>query len=389
MATPQNRVPVRIARGAIADLNASVGDLYEGEICYSTDENRLYVKEGGVLVLAGIGTSVAVIDDLTDVDTTTAAPGASSLLTYDGVNWVPTSVANDNLEIGVNANNAITTGARNIGIGYHANQDNQTQNDCISIGYQASELNTGGNQNVVIGNGAMALTTNRSDCVAIGYNALNAANASLGTQNTIVGSKAAIVATTGEKNTIIGYNAGGRLASGSYNTFIGESAGHDPSGGQAGWSSGDGNICIGGRDATGAWNPVFASNTDNRIVMGSTAVTNAYIQVAWTAVSDERDKTNFGYVDHGLAFVNALKPVSYQFRKNRDSEEAHGPVRYGFKAQDILKIEGEENPVVVDNETPEKLRLRSDSLLPILVNAIQELSQQVSHLESRIRELES
>lgn len=389
MATPQNRVPVRIARGAIADLNASVGDLYEGEICYSTDENRLYVKEGGVLVLAGIGTSVSVIDDLTDVDTTTAAPGASSLLTYDGVNWVPTSVANDNLEIGVNANNAITTGARNIGIGYHANQNNQTQNDSIAIGYQANEVNTGGGQNIAIGNGAMALAASRSDCVAIGYNALNAADTSLGTENTVIGSQSAIDLTTGEKNTLVGYRAGHGLVQGSYNTFIGEHAGADPSGGQSEWSSGDGNICIGGRDATGTWNPVFASNTDNRIVMGSTAVTNAYIQVAWTAVSDERDKTNFGYVDHGLAFVNALKPVSYQFRKNRDSEEAHGPVRYGFKAQDILKIEGEENPVVVDNETPEKLRLRSDSLLPILVNAIQELSQQVSHLESRIRELES
>jgi len=58
--------------------------------------------------------------------------------------------------------------------------------------------------------------------------------------------------------------------------------------------------------------------------MGSTGVTNAYIQVAWTTVSDARDKTNFGVVPHGLDFVKALQPISYQFRQNRDSEETTG-----------------------------------------------------------------
>jgi len=32
--------------------------------------------------------------------------------------------------------------------------------------------------------------------------------------------------------------------------------------------------------------------------MGSIGVTNAYVQVAWTVVSDARDKTNFGVVPH-------------------------------------------------------------------------------------------
>lgn len=53
MATPANRVPVRIARGTKASLDASIADLREGEIVYATDQDSLYVVEGGVLTLAG------------------------------------------------------------------------------------------------------------------------------------------------------------------------------------------------------------------------------------------------------------------------------------------------------------------------------------------------
>ena len=49
MPTPTYRTPVRIARGPYANLNSSITDLLEGEICYATDQNIVYVKEGGVL----------------------------------------------------------------------------------------------------------------------------------------------------------------------------------------------------------------------------------------------------------------------------------------------------------------------------------------------------
>jgi hypothetical protein len=49
MATPANRTPVRIARGTFDNLNASILDLEEGEICYATEENAIYLVEGGVL----------------------------------------------------------------------------------------------------------------------------------------------------------------------------------------------------------------------------------------------------------------------------------------------------------------------------------------------------
>jgi hypothetical protein len=117
--------------------------------------------------------------------------------------------------------------------------------------------------------------------------------------------------------------------------------------------------------------------------MGSTGVTNAYVQVAWTVVSDARDKTNFAPVPHGLDFVNQLNPTSYQFKVSREDDTPTGIVRYGFKAQDILALEGD-NPVIIDSEDLEKLRFNSDSLIPVLVNAIKELTARLETLENKV-----
>ena len=52
MPTPTNRTPLRVARGTYSNLNSSVADIQEGEICYATDQDKLYVKESGSLVSA-------------------------------------------------------------------------------------------------------------------------------------------------------------------------------------------------------------------------------------------------------------------------------------------------------------------------------------------------
>jgi len=66
MATPSNRVPVRIARGTKAALDAGLADLREGEVCYATDENALYVVEGGVLISTTVDlTGIEIVNDTT------------------------------------------------------------------------------------------------------------------------------------------------------------------------------------------------------------------------------------------------------------------------------------------------------------------------------------
>lgn len=216
-----------------------------------------------------------------------------------------------------------------------------------AVGSVALISNTTGTVNTAIG--ANALTSNTTGGGNLGVGVLALQNSTTGSLNVAVGSTALGDSTTGICNVAVGNNALENL------------------------TTGGGNIGVGGLTSGATTAPVFNVTTENnRIVMGSTSVTDAYVQVAWTVVSDARDKINFNVVPHGLDFVNKLKPVAYQFRFNRESDEPNGGVRYGFKAQDILELEGD-NPVIIDNETPDKLRYRGESLVPVLVKAIQEL----------------
>ena len=116
-------------------------------------------------------------------------------------------------------------------------------------------------------------------------------------------------------------------------------------------------------------------------LIGNNNITNAYVKVSWTITSDQRDKTNFNTISHGLDFVNQLNPVSFQFKKSREDDTPTGDLRYGFKAQDIMALEGD-NPVIIDNENPEHLKYKGEHLIPVLVNAIKELKARIEVLEN-------
>ena len=91
---------------------------------------------------------------------------------------------------------------------------------------------------------------------------------------------------------------------------------------------------------------------------------------------------NFVQIPHGLDFVNQLNPVEYNFKKSRDEDIPHGNKKYGFKAQEILELEGD-NPVIVDNDDTNNLKMTSTHLIPILVNAIKELKARIEELEDK------
>jgi len=247
-----------------------------------------------------------------------------------------------NTAVGSGALQANTTGANNIANGFRALYNNTTGNNNTANGYQALYSNTTGSNNIA--NGYAALFSN----------------------------------TTGNSNTANGLQALFSNTTGSSNTANGRSA-------LVNNTTGAGNVCLGSLNSSGSYAPVFDCTTENnRVVMSSTAVTNAYIQVAWTVVSDERDKTNFDLVPHGLDFVKQLNPVAFQFKEDRDTDIPHGPVRYGFKAQDILALEGDDNAVIIDNENPDKLRYNGEALVPVLVNAIKELAAENAALKARL-----
>jgi len=220
----------------------------------------------------------------------------------------------------------------------------------------------------------MSVSSPASYCTGLGGTALNVTT---GAGNTGIGYQALLLNIGGQNNTAVGYNALINVTTGSTNVGIGQNGG-------AGITTGSANMMFGGNAAGGGYSPVFAVTTqDNRISMGSTGVTNAYVQVAWTVVSDARDKTDFQPIPHGLSFVKQLNPLSFYFKESRDSDVKTGIKRYGFKAQEILALEADD-AVIIDNEDPEKLRYNGEALVPVLVKAIQELTARIEALEAKV-----
>jgi len=236
--------------------------------------------------------------------------------------------------------------------------------------------------NTAFGVNALVNATNSGySNTAIGHSALTAATSA--TNSAGVGRDALKALTTGGGNSAFGTESMLSCTTGNYNLAVGILALKE-------LTTGSGNLGFGGFGAGQFWSPVFNVTTQSsRVVMGDTGITNAYVQVAWTVTSDARDKMNFGSVPHGLEFVKQLNPISFQFKKNRDLDEPHGPLRYGFKAQDILALEGEDNAVIIDNEDSEKLRYNGETLVPVLVNAIKEQQAIIEALEARVAALES
>ena len=270
-----------------------------------------------------------------------------------------------NTALGSGALNANTTGTSNTASGTDALRNNTIGSNNTANGQSALKSNTTGYNNTASGVNALRDNTTGYENTASGVSALN--SNTTGYSNTANGRFALTNTTTGSSNTASGLQALLNNTTGGANTAHGAYALYYN-------TTGSGNTSINPLNSGGAYTPVFSPTTENhRFCMGSTAVTNAYIQVAWTVVSDARDKTNFAPVPHGLEFVKALQPTAYQFRTTRDSEETNGGVRYGFKAQDVLALEGA-NPVIVDNEDEDKLRMVDSHMIPVLVKALQELN---------------
>jgi trimeric autotransporter adhesin len=296
-----------------------------------------------------------------------------------------------NTALGYNALSAVTTANENTAVGFNALAVS-TAGDSVAVGSSALQANTTGAENTALGAGALKANTTGANNTAVGRAALNVNTT--GANNTAVGYQALDANTTGVSNVAIGANALGANTTGGANIAVGSStlvaattaSNNVAVGGSAMENTTTGaNNCAFGRDA--ATDAVFNITTEsNRIVMGNNSHTNAYIKIAWTVTSDARDKTSIESVPHGLSFVKQLNPVSYRWKTSREDDTPHGNKRYGFLAQDILQLEGD-NPVIIDNETPEHLKYQGESLVPVLVNAIKELSAKCDSLQSEVNTL--
>ena len=263
------------------------------------------------------------------------------------------------------------------------------------VGNTAGASITTGTNNSFFGNGAGSAFTTGSQNTALGQNALNGLTSITGDTNTAVGYQALVYGCSGDDNIAIGRamlsSAG---VSGNDNIGIGATT-------MTGLTSGSNNIAIGAFSGTAA-SPFTLTTQSDRIVLGDSGISNAYIQVAWTVTSDERDKTDVTPIAGSLDFVGSLNPVTFKWDKrskywvkDEDGNVIERPTPdgthkedqpfAGFLAQEVQQAitdNGFPDDIIVDKEQDDLWKIKETALIPVLVKAIQELKARVEALEA-------
>mgnify|MGYP006237201091 FL=1 len=136
--------------------------------------------------------------------------------------------------------------------------------------------------------------------------------------------------------------------------------------------------------------------------MGNNNISGLFCADTSISSSDSRDKTDVTSFNIGLAWINALRPVTYRWDRRTwygTDEEPYGTpdgskkrqrLHIGFLAQEALEVEktngfGTSNDdSLICNLTEDGMSygMKYERLVPILVNAIKELSAKVTALEA-------
>lgn len=248
---------------------------------------------------------------------------------------------------------------------------NSTGAGSTVVGQSAGNYMTG-NYNVGMGTSALhGSFSGFSGAFNIGIGDFAGCGLSTGCCNIAIGFQSLATADTAVCNTGVGFQTLCNVTSGVNNIAIGPNSGTVISG-----------------DTSGIVNLTTESN---RIVMGNFNHTCAQIKIGWTVTSDERDKAiDPNGVPYGLAFVNQIDPIAYCWCDRSTGSVTENRVRFGFSAQNICSLETEtENPVIIGADDPEHLTFTDQMLLPVMVNAIKELSAKVDSLQTELETLKA
>jgi hypothetical protein len=335
---------------------------------------------------SGAGTSVTGVNN--------------TLIGFNSGNAV--SSGTDNTYVGFEAGKLTTTGSNQTAVGAFALSGVTTQSASVAVGYAALSGSTGtdnvavgvyaghsafgyyltGNKNTAVGNYSLGGFTGdflngAVESTAVGYGALYTSYA--GDYCVAVGAYALGTADEiqGDYNTASGHSAGRAVTTGTQNTLLGANAAF----------SGTNNLTTGSNNTVIGYNAATSSATvSNTITLGNSSITTLRCQVTTiTSLSDARDKTNVNSLSAGLSFVNALRPVEFDWNM-RDGGKVGEPDT-GFIAQELQSAQqllGVYIPGLVNDDNPDMLEAGYGKLIPVLVKAIQELSAEVKSLKQAV-----
>ena len=310
-----------------------------------------------------------------------------------------------NIAVGSSALRKMQTGFGNTAIGYNVMTDTSTTaTGNIAIGYStATFMGSGADYNIAIGTNACERLNRNSDYnIGVGFNAFGQAGA---TTNAL----------SGQYNVALGYYAGSQMLSGNNCIYIGNNSGANTQNTRGASDI----ICIGRNSGffSASSIPITNSvaiglnaliNRSNQIVLGDgnsdTFVKGGVVQT----ISDARDKIDIQDTQLGLTFINKLRPVEYRYdlRENyydnasktflpKDGSLAGKRFHQGLVAQEVKQAADELN---VDFNGYQDMKIKGgadilslgySSFIGPLIKAIQELSEQNKELLNRIDALES
>ncbi len=202
------------------------------------------------------------------------------------------------------------------------------------------------------------------------------------------------------ENTGVGYATLYELTSGNNNTGVGNEAGKSV-------TSGYNNTCLGTQAGQSNSPSGTITTASNQVCLGNDSVTDLFCADTSISSSDARDKTDVERFTHGLSWISKLSPVTYRWDKRSwyvddpdtsinegvpDGSKKSPRLHIGFLAQEHLEVEKahgfgtERNNMIITNltEDGDRYGMKYERLVPVLVNAIKELSTQNDALKARL-----
>ena len=343
----------------------------------------------------------------TDISTPTAGTDNVRLGENAGNSIIADNAGVDNVLIGTNAGTAITSGdsnvaigkdalmsedahANNVAIGAHALRIQNAGADAynVAVGYHAGALINTGVQNVLIGGSSGDALTTGNENVAVGYNTLSGAQT---TRKAVAVGRSALAVCTGNENVAVGHQSGISLTTGTNNVLLG---------------SGTSVSAVDGSGANALGRSVVGVAGYTTLGSGSDDIRAAHGNTTWNTVSDERIKKNITDATAGLAFINALRPITWEYKNKGDLPESfrgyeegstevfrNSNTNHGFIAQEV-KAAIDADSSIKDGFTMWGERddgcqeVAKAALIPMLTKAIQEQSALITALTARITTLE-
>ncbi|RZJ69787.1 tail fiber domain-containing protein [Flavobacterium sp.] len=275
-----------------------------------------------------------------------------------------------------------STGNKNTAVGLDALQVGSGDEN-VAVGFEALRYRAQSSQCVAVGKSALVHFSGMNN-TAVGANTLNSASG-VGISNSAFGALSLSDLANADGNTAIGYNTMSQNQYGAFNTALGANA----------FST------VGNFNYSTAIGENSSITANNQMRFGSATVTSIGGIVGWTTLSDARFKSDIRQDVSGLAFIQKLRPVTYDldgkaysdFVGNKNGGNCASTRESGFIAQEVEAAAKSLNFTFSGVDAPKNASdtygLRYGQFVVPLVKAVQEQQQIIEKQQLEIATLKA